>query len=801
LIQIPVYEFLPALGTLLAAYLGIKKLTAKQRLATDLAKQFEPDTNETNLLASTTDDEPAPVINVEMDTEADSPEIDTVEQNFSNTFGLLLWWIVTGIIALSYAGERMPWLTYHMAWPMILFAGWGFGYLIESINWESLRPTRTALSLILTILFIIGLYQSLGSIFGDTPPFQGKDMAQLEATSAFLFPAILTLASAAGLAYIFGDETDSLMKVALGLLFFLGLAGTIFAALTIPNGLAADAATITSSIIRLTIIFTFTVASLVGLYLLRGRESGPFPGLVTLTFFGFLTVLTMRASFRAAYINYDSAKEYMVYAHGATGIKDVMAQAREISERITGGMNLVLSYDASAPDTGVSWPFVWYLRDYTNQRSFDQPTKGLRDSVFIIVDAKNFDKIEPALGPGFYRFDYIRMWWPNQDYFGLTRDRIANALRDRQIRDGIWDIWLNRDYTKYAAATGHTDLTPTTWQPSDGMRLYIRKDIAAQIWNYGAVPVDTVNTVDPTEGKNIVLAADMILDTVQAEPPTLNAPRSLAFAPDGTMYVADSKNNRILHLEPDGRVLNSWGSFNDGVNGPAPLGTFNEPWGVAVGPDGSVYVSDTWNHRIQKFTADGEPITSWGSYGQADQQYGFWGPRGLAVDAEGNLYVADTGNKRIVVFDAGGNYLSEFGSAGLEPGQFDEPVGVAIDKDGKVYVTDTWNQRVQTFTPSEDKTFFTPDRQWDVFGWYGQSLENKPFIAVNAEGHVFVTDPEQYRVIEFTGDGSVVRTWGDFGDSPTTFGLASGIAVDAEGHVWVTDGSYNRIMRFTLPNQ
>jgi DNA-binding beta-propeller fold protein YncE len=478
-----------------------------------------------------------------------------------------------------------------------------------------------------------------------------------------------------------------------------------------------------------------------------------------------------------------------------------MAQAKEISERTTGGMGLALSYDASAPDTGVSWPFVWYLRDYTNQRSFDQPTKGLRDSVFVIVDAKNFDKIDPALGPGYYRFDYIRMWWPSQDYFGLTRERIADALRNKQILEGIWDIWFDRDYTRYAAATGHTDLTPSTWQPADQMRLYIRKDVAAQIWNYGAAPVESVEVVDPTEGKGILLDADLVIGEGQAMPASLNAPRSLAFAPDGTFYVADSRNHRIVHFSADGRELNRWGSFADGVSAPAPPGTFNEPWGIAVGPDGSVYVSDTWNHRIQKFTSDGQSITAWGQYGQTDQQYGFWGPRGLAVDASGKIYVADTGNKRIIIFDANGTYLTEFGSAGLEPGQFDEPVGVAVGEDGTVFVTDTWNQRVQTFKPSEDGINFIPDRQWDVFGWYGQSLDNKPFIAVNAEGHVFVTDPEQYRVIEFTAEGEVIRTWGDFGDTPATFGLASGIAVDPEGHIWVTDGLYNRILRFTMPNE
>ena len=95
-----------------------------------------------------------------------------------------------------------------------------------------------------------------------------------------------------------------------------------------------------------------------------------------------------------------------------------------------------------------------------------------------------------------------------------------------------------------------------------------------------------------------------------------------------------------------------------------------------------------------------------------------------------------------------GNYLAQFGSAGLDPGQFDEPVGIAIDENGILYVADTWNQRVQTFTPAADGLSFTPLKQWDVAGWVGQSLDNKPFIAVDNARHVFVTDPEGFRVIE-----------------------------------------------------
>ncbi|MCI0549925.1 MAG: NHL repeat-containing protein, partial [Anaerolineae bacterium] len=566
-----------------------------------------------------------------------------------------------------------------------------------------------------------------------------------------------------------------------------------------------DPASLSSSQIRFGGAVIALMGSIVGIiYLLRQPRNSSFVSLVALTVFSLLAVQTARTSFRAAYIFYDDATEYLVYAHGATGVKEVISQVEEISERTAGGLNAVVAYDASAPDTGVSWPMVWYLRDFSALRSFDQPTRSLRDAVAVIVDQKNFDKIEPALGEGFYRFDYIRMWWPNQDYFNLDRPRVLNAITNPSIREGIFDIWFNRDYTQYAQAIGSTTMTLTTWQPADQMRLYVRKDVASQIWNYGVGPSEAPTTVDPYEAATITLSADQIFDTGRYAPLGLNAPRSIAAGLNEDLYIADSRNHRVLHIASDGNLLQEWGTFADQAVGDAPPGTFNEPWGVAVGPDGSVYVSDTWNHRVQKFTEDGEPVKTWGQYGQPlaelpESKSSFWGPRGIAVNAQGQVFVADTGNKRIVVFDKDGNYITEFGSAGLDPGQFDEPVSVAVAPSGTVYVTDTWNQRIQAFIPSEDGLAYFPSLQWDVNAWFGQSLDNKPFIAVGADEHVFITDPEGYRVIEFTETGEFVRTWGAFGVGPEELGLVSGITVDQNGFIWVADSGNNRILRYTLP--
>jgi DNA-binding beta-propeller fold protein YncE len=363
-------------------------------------------------------------------------------------------------------------------------------------------------------------------------------------------------------------------------------------------------------------------------------------------------------------------------------------------------------------------------------------------------------------------------------------------------------MWFNRDYSLYGKATGSTTFTVPDWSPSDKMELLIRKDVAAEIWGYGILRTSAVQT-DPYEKNKINLPADLMIGEPGSSEAQFNAPHGIAIAPDGSIFVADTNNNRIEHFTGEGNFINAWGSFSDVTAGNAPIGTFNQPWAVAISPDGKyVYVADTWNHRIQKFTANGTPVKMWGKplYDPLNTDPdGIWGPRGITVDSQGRVIVADTGNKRILVFDSDGNFISQIGNEGMAVGQFEEPVGLAIDKQNNLYVADTWNLRVQVFSLAKDGATYTPSLQWSIAGWYGEALDNKPYLALDNQGHIFITDPESFRVLEFSTNGDFIGTWGDYGTDALSFSMPAGISADPNGHVWVSDSANNRLMRFTLP--
>ena len=729
-VNLPLYEFLPTIGALFAAYLGLRYWLSKERT---VAPAPAPVSLTEPQLAALEDDQPGNGREASDDPDLETSTVAPPIDRSLLPFPVLLYfgfWAIGALAAFSIAGEKMPWLTTHITLPLILLSGWSIGQYIDGTDWGRMRAERGWLVALLLPVTVIALAAALGTFLGANPPFQGSELNQLQATGAFISSALV---AAIGLAAI----------------------------LKLGQPLGYD------NVARLGV----------------------------LSFFFLLALLTARAAFVASYINYDYANEYLVYAHGARGVKTVMAQIEDISERTEDGLGIKVAY--GSPE---AWPMTWYFRNYYNQAYYgESPTREQLDAPVVVAGPSNWSKVEALLGSRYYQFEYIRMVWPMQDYFNLTWERVSSALTDPAMRQALWDIWYARDYTKYGEITG-TNYELSEWPISERMRLYVRKDVAAMIWDYGVGPTALEPgeaLEDPYADGRQTLTADRVWGSDGTTPGQFQSPRALAVGPDGSVFVADSRNHRIQKFDAEGNLVWSTGTFGTVDTNTALPGQFNEPWGVGVGLDGSIYVADTWNHRVQKLDANGQPVLAWGRFGQGESIDAFWGPRSVVVDGSGRVYVADTGNKRVAVFDEQGNPLSTIGLPGSDPGQLDEPVGLAVSPEGTLYVADTWNLRVQVFEPVSGSDDFVFVREWPIVGWYGTSVENKPYLALDSRGRVYVSDPEGYRVLVFDSAGQFLTTWGDFGSDNSTFALVSGIAVGPDGTVYVSDAGNSRILRFS----
>ncbi|MBI5229417.1 PKD domain-containing protein, partial [Candidatus Micrarchaeota archaeon] len=201
-----------------------------------------------------------------------------------------------------------------------------------------------------------------------------------------------------------------------------------------------------------------------------------------------------------------------------------------------------------------------------------------------------------------------------------------------------------------------------------------------------------------------------------------NFPQGIAIDSNNFVYVADSGNHRVQKFYPNMTFLGWWGKDSNGSIGwhkPSSLvvsvsgseeGAFNWPIGIAVdSANGFVYVADSNNNRIQKFSLNGDFVSSWGTGGTGAFKF----LEGLAVDSSGNVYAADAGNNRIQKFSSSGNFLGWLGrdsdgsngwhspGSGKAPahgtlsGDFNWPTGIAVDSNGFIYVADTGNSRSQ----------------------------------------------------------------------------------------------------------
>ena len=291
----------------------------------------------------------------------------------------------------------------------------------------------------------------------------------------------------------------------------------------------------------------------------------------------------------------------------------------------------------------------------------------------------------------------------------------------------------------------------------------------------------------------------------------------------GNVYVADTVNSQIRKISPSGWVSTLAGdkfrvfTENNFVDGPGSIAKFNFPYSATVDSSGNVYVADTGNNAIRKVAPDGVVSTLAGSgvEGSADgvgTGATFYVPRGTAVDTRGNIFVADGGNHKIRKITPDG-LVTTFAGSGVEgnadgTGQgatFTVPNGLAFDSAGYLYVADIIGV-IRKITPTAVVTTLAGSGRYESANGTGTaaSFKQPTSVAVDSAGNVYVAERGNAQIRKISPIG-VVTTFApsslpgyyiDGAISVASFNAPWGLAFDASGNLYISDGIKIRKITF-----
>jgi DNA-binding beta-propeller fold protein YncE len=189
------------------------------------------------------------------------------------------------------------------------------------------------------------------------------------------------------------------------------------------------------------------------------------------------------------------------------------------------------------------------------------------------------------------------------------------------------------------------------------------------------------------------------------KPDAIGDPAGIALDDDANIYLLDGEACKVVKLGGDGAAVATFGP-----NGLA------YPRDLEVAGDGSMLLADTGNHRVLRWDPSGQRVLAIGPEIDEEEERGSSGtgpgefdtPSGVTVSEDGSIYVADTNNHRIQVFDASGRFVREFGSEGEAAGYLLFPTDVRIGRDGDVFVFDQHGRRIQKFGPDGGLVYSIP---------------------------------------------------------------------------------------------
>jgi len=307
-------------------------------------------------------------------------------------------------------------------------------------------------------------------------------------------------------------------------------------------------------------------------------------------------------------------------------------------------------------------------------------------------------------------------------------------------------------------------------------------------------------------------------DNGPATSAALSQPGGVFVDGSGNIFIADTNNNRIREVAAGSGIITTVA----GNGGVAAYPSLSQPGGVFVDGSGNLFIADTGNSQIRKLSAGGAAVTTIAGGGS----FGYYGDGGLAtaaalnlpagvfVDGFGNIFVADTSNNVVRKFTVGGNIATVAGNSTTgfsgdggpaTKAQLYNPAGVFVDTSGNLFIADTGNQRIREVSASGTITTIAGNGTEGATGDGGPAtsagLYDPTGVVVDASGNVFIASAFNNRIREVSA-GIITTVAGNgnngfFGDNgPATSASLShpkGIAVDASGDLFIADTGNNRI--------
>ena len=368
------------------------------------------------------------------------------------------------------------------------------------------------------------------------------------------------------------------------------------------------------------------------------------------------------------------------------------------------------------------------------------------------------------------------------------------------------EVWPSEDNGKIIPSQGN-------YNPFSIKTIYARPEPGWVFDRWEGVVNNSDNPTEITFYDNLAVRAVFKKDTFKvrtiaggkgkgSELNQLYYPTGIALDPSGDLYVSDMYNHRIQRWKPGATVGITAAGGNGFGYGPSQL---EEPGKIDIDSQGNLYIADTGNNRIQKWEYGGlTGTTVAGGNGLGSELNQLYNPFGIAVDNDGTIYVSELSNHRVTKWSAGvseGEIVAGGNGEGSDPDQLAIPMGIAINKNGDLFVADTYNHRVQLWEKgaTEGKTLisgkdFDPAYQINYFS--GISIVDDTFL--------YITDYQQKRIIRYhidSGTYEIISTNDSIENEEDKISQPYQTAVDLMGDLIIADAKNNRIQKRKIKNE